>query len=172
LTLGPGGDQVDFVGVYSTGFSVTVFNEDSSGGLLFWGPVSPNSTLFGPGGSTGYITVTLPANTTAVGFDVMTDPAAQGVTVTLGGGLGTFSGIVTQNNPTEQFWGVTTSTAIASLQVQDPAAGSSIILDNFQYGQSTALDAPPVAEAMTSILLGSGLLMLGGLKRYLPNLMS
>ncbi len=123
---------------------------------------------FGPGGilisgsSTSVlpkIQVTLPANTTAVGLDLMTvSPNAQSVVVTLNDGE-TFT-VGTANRPTETFFGFTTSAPVSTITFTltsvDLNQGTFIGLDNFSYGVATASEAP---EASTLCLIGAGLIV-------------
>ncbi len=125
---------------------------------------------FGPGGalfsgsSTATvlpkIQVTLPANTTAVGLDLMTvSPNAQSVVVTLNDGESFTIG--TANRPTETFFGFTASAPVSTITFTltsvDLNQGTFIGLDNFSYGVATASDAP---EASTLCLIGAGLIVL------------
>jgi len=173
LIIGPTGDQVDFLGcspacASATAYSLAVDNA-AAGAWDFWGPGSSNSVLDLAGGASYFLQANLPANITAVGFDVMTAfTAGQSVSISVltSAGSQTFTGIATQANPTEQFWGVTTDDPIINLQIQVPSGGNHVLIDNFQYGQSDSIEDTP--EAITAILIGSGLLLLRGLKKFWP----
>ncbi|MEO7145260.1 MAG: hypothetical protein ABI165_17330 [Bryobacteraceae bacterium] len=165
LTTGPAGNQAQFVGYDGSVSANALAVDNETAGFAFWGSVSPNAILIehvNAPNSTSYITVNLPANTTAVGLDLMTAFSyAQTVSVTPSNGVGTFN-IPTKNNPTETFWGLTTDTPIGSLQIQVPTGTYDVVLDNFTYGQA---DTP---EVMTLILIGTGLILFRGLKKLQP----
>ena len=178
LLTGPTGAKVQFLGCSPScdstsplpSYSLAVDNA-STGNWDFWGPSSPNSVLDAPGGPTHYLQVNVLPSSTAVGFSIMTAfAAAQPVSVTVGTSSGsqTFSNIATQANPTEQFWGVTTDLPITSLVIQAPGSASHVFLDNFLYGQSNTQQVPEVPEAVTSLLIGGGLILLRALKKLFP----
>lgn len=174
LKLGTAGNQLQFLGCSpscdsASSYALTVDNT-SAGNWNFWGPTSPNSVLHAFGGVTYVLQVNPLVSSTAIGFDVMTAyPAAQNVSITVvtSSGSQSFGNVATQSNPTEQFWGVTTDTPILSLAIQAPTANH-VFLDNVLYGQSNAQAPPEVPEALSSLLIGSGLVVLWALRKLVP----
>ena len=111
--------------------------------------------------------VVLPAGVTAFGMDLFTvSPSALNFTVTV---AGTPFTVPTNARPTEAFWGVTSDTAIASvdltLQGTTSNGGSVALIDNFQYGSAQNMSQAP--EATTFLLIGSGLIGIAILKKCL-----
>jgi hypothetical protein len=112
-----------------------------------------------------YIHIVLPANVTALGMDLFTvSPSALSYRVTL---AGTQYTVPTDARPTEAFWGVTSDTPIATvdLTVQGTVYNGSTmaLLDNFQYGTADLSQAP---EAATFVLIGSGLIGISLLRKF------
>lgn len=164
---GPSGNLVEFTGWNGTGWQLNATNQPSGLGWPSWGPTSPNTVVYAAGGSSSYLQITLPSNVTAFGLDVMTAFSfAQNVTITLSDGE-VFNNIATQNNPTEQFWGVTTSAPISYIRIQAPTAGT-VLIDNVEFGQSADSGPADTPEAITFLLMGLGLLLLRGMGRFAP----
>ena len=112
-----------------------------------------------------YIQIALPSNVTAIGMDLFTvSPNALNYSITIAGNQYT---VPTDPRPTEAFWGVTSDTPIASLNLTLQGTvynGSTIaLLDNFQYGTANLSQAP---EAATFVLIGSGLIGIGALRKW------
>ncbi len=110
------------------------------------------------GWSSSYMLITFPGTgSTAVAFNLMSNPAAKSVLVTLADGdsytVPTFA------KPTLAFFGFVSDTPIASVRLS--ATGGYTLLDNLAY--STSDPAPPegeVPEAQTFFLGGSGIAVL------------
>ncbi|MBZ5608079.1 MAG: hypothetical protein LAP38_07475 [Acidobacteriia bacterium] len=114
-----------------------------------------------------YIHVALPANVTAFGVDLFTvSPSALSYTITV---AGTPYTVPTSNRPTETFWGVTSDTPIPSvdltLQGTVYNGSTSALLDDFRYGAAQGMSDAP--EAATFLLIGSGLIGIAALKKWL-----
>jgi len=147
-----------------TGGAMDIVDSTYSNPYFNFGPggilISGSSTTILP-----KIQVTLPANTTAVGLDLMTiSPNAQNVVVTLNDGESFTVG--TANRPAETFFGFTTSAAVSTitftLTSADLNQGTFIGLDNFSVGVADATQAP---EASTFCLIGGGLLVITAARR-------
>ncbi len=115
-----------------------------------------------------YVHVVLPANVTAFGMDLFTvSPSALNFTVTV---AGTPYTVPTAARPTETFWGVTSDAAIASLdltlQGTSYNGSTSAMIDNFRYGTSAAQGMSDAPEATTFLLIGSGLIAIAALKKW------
>ena len=113
-----------------------------------------------------YIHIVLPANVTAIGMDLFTvSPSALSYTVTV---AGTQYTVPTDARPTEAFWGITSDTPIATVDLTLQGTvynGSTVaLLDNFQYGTADLSQAP---EAATFVLIGSGLIGISLLKKFI-----
>ncbi len=158
---------VEFIGYSSTGVSngqvidtsaFSWYNDGSGDALLE--TMSP-STTYAP---LPYINIVLPANITALGVDLWTASSpAMSYSITVAGNQYT---VPTLSGSTEAFWGITSDTAISSLQLDVPASTSSSgtqgLLDNFSFGASDVSAAP---EAGTYLLIGSGLIGLVVLRK-------
>ena len=104
-----------------------------------------------------YINILLPANITSLGLDLFTtSPQALSYTITVAGNQYT---VPTFTQPTLAFWGITSDTAITSVQLTLAGTtfngSSNALLDNFSFGASDLTAAP---EAGTYLLIGSGLI--------------
>lgn len=113
-----------------------------------------------------YIHVVLPASVTGFGVDLMTiSPNAVTYQATVGSTIFT---VATANRPTRTFFGVTSDTPIAfvdlALTGTTNGAGTYGLIDNVQFG-ATAPEA--TAEAATLLLIGSGLAALGFFRKRL-----
>jgi PEP-CTERM motif len=153
-------DGVEFIGYSSTGASniqvidssVSTYYNDGTGDALIEG-VSPSSN----GAPLPYIDIVLPANITALGLNLWTaSPAAASYSITVAGNTYT---VPTLSGNTEVFWGITSGTAISSLQLDVPSStfngSNEALADNFSFGASDLTAAP---EAGTYLLIGSGLI--------------
>ena len=146
-----------WVEVIDTNFS-TWYNFGSNDALL-QDMDRPNSAAPLP-----YIHIVLPANVTAVGMDLFTvSPSALSYTITVAGNQYT---VPTDPRPTEAFWGITSDTALATIDLTLAGTtynGSSMaLLDNFQFGTAQMSQAP---EAATFVLIGSGLIGIAVLRK-------
>jgi len=160
---------VEFIGYSSAGVSnaqvidtsISSFYNDGTGDALIEGasPQSSSSPL-------PYINIVLPANVTSLSMDLWTasSPAmSYGITV-----AGNTYTVPTVGGNTETFWGLTSTTAVTSLQLNVPSAtpttATHAFLDNFGFGASDLSAAP---EAGTYLLIGSGLIGLVILRKRL-----
>jgi hypothetical protein len=100
----------------------------------------------------------------AFGFNLMMYGASGGASqIRLSTGE-TLTGTVTASWPTQVFWGVSSDTPIVYAELLSTTAGGYPMIDNFMYG--TTGDSPgEVAELMTLLYVGSGLLLLRALAR-------
>ena len=151
---------VEFIGYNSGGTSnvqvidsssISWYNDGSGDALIE--SVSP-STSSAP---LPYINIVLPANTTALSMDLWTASSpAMSFSITVAGNTYT---VPTVGGNTETFWGITSDTAITSIELTVPAAttssGTEALLDNFSFGESDLSAAP---EAGAYLLIGSGLI--------------
>jgi hypothetical protein len=161
---------VDFIGYNSVGSSdIQVI--DTSGEFTWynWGTGQaliqsmnrPNS-----GSPLPYIDIVLPANVTSLGMDLFTaNNQAMSYTITVAGNQYT---VPTFTQPTLAFWGITSTTAITSLQLT--LAGTTYnesaeaLLADFVFGADDMSAAP---EAGTYLLIGSGLIGFVALRKRL-----
>jgi len=159
---------VEFIGYTSSGASwIQVIDTNfsqwynfGSNDALLQDMDRPNSSSPVP-----YIQIVLPANVTSFGMDLFTvSPSALNYTITVAGNQYT---VPTDARPTEAFWGVTSDTPIASITLSLQGTvyngSTSALLDNFQYGTANLSQAP---EAATFVLIGSGLIAIAGLKKF------
>jgi hypothetical protein len=151
------GGNVTFEGYGSTNnYSLEVEDRptDWGNGAYLVGPTDFNTNVSG-------IIVTLPAGVFAVGSNVMAagggnpDPTTVNVQLSSAGTLypvttvGAFSSMA--------FVGFTSTTAITSISFFSPTTGSDQpVIDNFDFGQTDS----PTPEAGTSLLCGSGLILM------------
>jgi hypothetical protein len=162
-------DGVEFIGYTYAGVSdlqsidTSAFSwyNDGTGDALLQSLSRPNSSSPLP-----YINIVLPANVTSLGLDLWaTRPQALSYTITVAGNQYT---VPTFSQPTLAFWGITSTTAISSIQLTLAGTtyngGSEALLDNFSFGASDMTAAP---EAATYLLIGSGLIGLVLLRKRL-----
>lgn len=160
--------NVEFIGYTSSGASwIQVIDTNFSSFFNFGSNDSLSQLLDRPtnGSPLPYIHVVLPAGVTAIGMDLFTvSPSALNFTVTV---AGTPYTVPTDALPTEQFFGVTSDTAMTSidLTLQGTAFNGNThgLVDNFQFG--TAMSEAP--EAATFLLIGSGLIGIAVLKKWI-----
>jgi hypothetical protein len=130
-------------------YNLTAWNP--AGGMGNW-----NSGDYLAGGwSPSYLLITLPGTgSTAVGFNLMSNPAASSVLVTLAGG-DSYT-VLTSAPPTPGFWGFVSDTPVTSVRLS--ATGGYALFDNLAY--STSDPASETPEAQTFFLGGSGIAVL------------
>ncbi len=161
-------DGVEFIGYTSSGASwiqvidtnfSTWYNFDSNDALL--------QDMDRPSASSPlpYVEIVLPANVTSFAMDLFSvSPNALNYSITVAGNQYT---VPTDARPAEAFWGITSDTPISSvtltLQGTVYNGSTSALLDNFQFGTSDLSQAP---EAATFVLIGSGLIGIAGLKKW------
>ncbi|HLG98134.1 MAG TPA: hypothetical protein VKX49_17595 [Bryobacteraceae bacterium] len=160
---------VEFIGyTYSGGSWIQVIDTNFSS----WYNFGSNDALLqdmdrpSSGSPLPYIHIVLPANVTALGMDLFTvSPSAATYQITV---AGTPYTVPTDPKPTEAFWGLTSDTPIATLDLTLPGSvynGSTMaLLDNFQYGTASS-QVSQAPEAATFVLIGSGLIGIAALKR-------
>ena len=163
---------IDFEGIAPTNSVANFTSPLTIAGATFSGSAAGNVSVvdsgffsplfqFNSGASLsgfGFIEVTLPAGTTAVGTDLMsTNPSGLPFQVTLSNGE-TFI-VNTPDRPARGFFGITSDVAITSIRfVTMPGPGQSSgipLIDNFSFGQAAPASVP---EPATMVLLGTGLL--------------
>jgi hypothetical protein len=103
------------------------------------------------------VNIVLPANVTSLGLNLFTaSPQALNFTITVAGNQ---YSVPSFSQPTLAFWGITSSTAISSVQLTLAGTtyngGTNELLDNFSFGTEDIAVAP---EAGTYLLIGSGLI--------------
>ncbi|HTS50969.1 MAG TPA: hypothetical protein VMH05_23645 [Bryobacteraceae bacterium] len=159
---------VEFIGYASSGASwIQVIDTNFS----TWYNFGSNDALLqdmdrpNAGSPLPYIQIVLPANVTSFAMDLFSvSPNALNYSITVAGNQYT---VPTDARPTQAFWGVTSDTPVSSLtlSLQGTAynGSTSALLDNFQFGTSDLSQAP---EAATFVLIGSGLIAIAGLKKW------
>jgi len=161
---------VEFIGYTSTGSSWievvdtnfnTYFNFGSNDAVL-QDMDRPNSSSPLP-----YIQIVLPAGVTAFSMDLFTvSPSADAFQITV---AGTNYTVPTDARPTEQFWGVTSDTAISTINLTLLGTvynGTTYaLLDNFSFGTADS-DMSQAPEGGTFLLIGSGLIGIAGLRKF------
>lgn len=161
---------VEFIGYSSSGSSwIQVIDTNMSIYYNFGSNDALRQNLDRPtsGSPLPYIHVVLPANVTAFGMNLFTaSPNAATYTITVGGTQYT---VPTANRPTQTFWGVTSDTAIPSLDLTLQGTtyngSTSAFLDDFRYGAAQGMSDAP--EAATFLLIGSGLIGIAVLKKWI-----
>jgi hypothetical protein len=170
-TLGtyPGGLTISFIQFTNglSGSNVPLTIMDTAGSLYFdfgtgraleLGTDRPLSTSPVP-----YIHMAFTSTFTAIGFNLFS-ASPTGLTFTVTTPSGTYSA-PTFAQPTLAFWGITSDTPITTLDLTLQGAvfqgGSLAFVDNIQFGAENA----PVPEAATCVTIGSGLLVLGLLRK-------
>ena len=107
------------------------------------------------------MTITLPANVTALGFDLGTfDFPSSAISITLANGE---QRLLSAPYPSAAFYGVTTSSPIASLSLRITIGDRKdvLALDTFQFGRSKA--AVPAPSALFPMIMGS-VILFGAMK--------
>lgn len=138
--------------------------------LDVWGA---NHVLFGLGAGTraagaGYYEFVNTGGFTAVGFDIASwDPATSGANVVLSYGAGApIVHSLVATNATESdpvFFGVISSTAFASLRLNEPFENGLSV--NEEVAIDNIVAAAPVPEPSTVVLMATGLALAGALAR-------
>jgi hypothetical protein len=161
-------EGVNFIG-YDNGAGPSSYDLRDENLTPYWGfgAFLDGPSSFGPSNNAG-ITVFLPANTYAVGTDLMAlgqnpgtgQPESDAESFNIV--LSTASTVYTVNSisgfSSMAFVGFTSDTAITSITF-DPQSVDHIDLDNFDFGQ-TGGESSATPEAGTSLLCGSGLILL------------
>jgi hypothetical protein len=113
------------------------------------------------------ITIALPANVYAFGVDLLwLKNGSSGVPylISVNGGSN-LSSDVSLGLPGSTFFGYSSATAITSVTIYMGAENTSLGLDNLELGTTADAQTP---EAVTFLMIGSGLLMLRFGRRWLP----
>lgn len=156
------GVYLDPTGTVFTGYSSSTVIDTN----MF---VSGSSILQSVGGGGAGFEILLPANTYAVAFSITTLSGTGIPSVELGDhnlSLANY-GIVIPTGGSVQFFGIISTTPLGELFVgQSVGSGSHLQLNDFEIGQES-----PTPELSSVSLMGSGLLLLGLLRRriYKPN---
>jgi len=124
-------------------------------------------------GPSSDIHIILPAAVTAVGFNLLTSNGGLPYTINLNDLQSNLLGTYTQATsgaPPVAFFGATSDTPIATidLSLQGPGSGGTYaFVDNVSYGTATTQtsDVSDTPEAATFLLIGSGLVGLGIIRR-------
>ena len=108
-------------------------------------------------GTSPSVHIVLPACMNAFGIDLFTSPSAMSLTATV---LGTNYTVPTFAQPTEAFFGATSTAYITTVDLTLQSGGAYLFFDNFQWATSSQ-----TPEAGTFLLIGSGLLTLAIIRR-------
>jgi len=160
--VSPNGTGVQFIGI-SGQSSIQVIDTN----LSPWYNFGTNDALMEDmnratsGSPLPYIHIVLPSAITALGMDLFSvSPDGLSYTITV---AGTQYTVATNARPNTAFWGITSDTAITSvdLTLQGTAfnGSSHALLDNFRFGAAGgAGNLSEAPEAGTYLLIGSGLI--------------
>jgi hypothetical protein len=169
-------DDVQFIGQSTdTTYLLKVMDQNYAAPWYDWGAPA---TLMGPVYNVQnptfvpYIHVILPSNATAFAVDLMT-AGVPGLNykVTLSDGEN-FT-VDTYTRPTQAFFGLTADSPITFVDFTVLGKDANGLMANFQFGKTQCTDGGggdtgQVPEAGTLILIGTGLVGLRGLKKFLP----
>ncbi len=155
-------------GVYNdpTGTVFTGYNGPSAIDTNMF--VSSSALVQSVGGGGSGFEIVLPANTYAVAFSITTVSGVGPSSVELGDhnlNLANY-GVVIPSGGSVQFFSIISTTPLGELFVGEQGIGGHLQLNDFEIGQES-----PTPELSSVRLLGSGLLLLGLLRRriYKPN---
>ena len=132
--------------------------------------VSGTSLLQGISGNGSGLEILLPANTYAVAFDITTLTGSGFTSLWVALGDHNLSGanynVVVTSGGNLQFFAITSTTPLTELFFGPMSFGGRLQLNDFELGQES-----PTPEVSTVSLMGSGLLLLGLLRRRIhkPN---
>ncbi|MBL8290555.1 MAG: hypothetical protein JNN08_01895 [Bryobacterales bacterium] len=171
-------DGISFVGVMNVGNWLYATNASDPNASENYGT---GTVLKGPEWNTGsYVSITLPANVTAFGFDIgamLPSTATFRIELT---SLGVSYDVTTAPRPTLTYWGVTTDSAIGEIRVTTIGGSptqTQLLIDNAVYGLAGGgvggLEQGPTGETpeVTTILYvasGLGLLYWNKRRRIQP----
>jgi hypothetical protein len=170
--VSPNGTGVQFIGI-SGQSSIQVIDTN----LSPWYNFGTNDALMedmnraNAGSPLPYIHIVLPSAVTALGMDLFSvSPDGLTYTITV---AGTQYTVATNARPNTAFWGITSDTAITSvdlaLQGTTYNGSSHALLDNFRFGAAGgAGNMSEAPEAGTYLLIGSGLIGLMLLRKSRP----
>jgi hypothetical protein len=162
-------DGAEFIGYSSSGSSDIQVVDTSGFSYYNWGTGDALiQSLNRPNASSPlpYVNIVLPANITSLSLDLFTtSPQALNYTITVAGNQYT---VPTFTQSTLAFWGITSTSAISSIQLTLAGTtyngSSNELLDNFSFGAEDMATAP---EAGTYLLIGSGLIGFVALRKKL-----
>jgi hypothetical protein len=148
-------------GVYTDGTG-TVLTGYSGASIDTLMSVSGTSLLQSVGGGGAGIEIQLPANTYAFAMQITTLSGFGSPVVELGDhNLNNANyGIVIPSGGSVQFFGIISDTPLPTLFVGQSGSGGHLQINNFEIGQES-----PTPEASSVALIGSGLVLLGLLRR-------
>jgi len=132
--------------------------------------VAGTSLLQSVGGTGSGIEILLPANTYAVAFDITTLSGSGFTSLWVALGDHNLSGanynVIVPSGGNVQFFGIVSTTPLTELFIGPMSFGGRIQLNDFELGEQS-----PTPELSSVTLLGSGLLLLGFLRRRIhkPN---
>jgi len=158
--------------------NLTTSYTDASG-LIFGDPLgllgAPNpsgwpagTAVVGSSGTNGTtLTVTLPSSVDAIEFYAgMQDFSNFTISVTDNTNGSFSSGWFAQTNVSVPlFFGVTTDSYFTSFTISSQAPSDKITLDDIMIGSSGASDSSPAPEATTLLLVGTGMFLIGYVRR-------
>jgi hypothetical protein len=153
---------------YTDSVSGTEFIDDNSAGTSissegFNSPIGAGLKIFTPGET---IEVTLPANVYAFSTSIQ-DSSTGGICVETGSSFSRSSCSTDVFLPTANtagFIGVVSASPITTVWLGAPSGGQ-IQLNNFQIGEQGPSDPPDTPEIATMIMIGTGLISLGVMRR-------
>lgn len=149
-------DGISILGLNGASYDLSVGNFCPGPSVYCW-----NSGALAYQSSTGEtMVITPPGTVRATGFDLMTGSTAYVVTVDVSSGGGTEYYVPTFTSPARAFFGITTDSAITSIQISGPGLR---LVDNIETADPTQ-----TPEVMTMLLIGAGLIVLRILGRWLP----
>jgi hypothetical protein len=152
--------------VFSTSSTLLPYLDGTTGGALggSWPAGSALYSMNSSGGNT--LTITLPSAVNAISLYAGLDSTSDSIQISLtdagGGTPDTFNVSPSVNLGTPYFIGVTTNTSFSTFTITSSNSADKITIDDMQIGQGQAQATPEVA---TFLLVGTGLLAMGYIKR-------
>jgi hypothetical protein len=114
------------------------------------------------------ITITLPTAVNAVEFYAGAQDYSN-FTITVDDGSGPYANGYLTGTPTSgAFFGITTTASFTSFTITGQSTIDKLTLDDISIGSAGSSDVSPTPEAATLLLVGTGLFMMGYLRRRMP----